>query len=185
MSWSLLQTKINESATEKLGKAINKATDTENRVIAYCSTNDKGVFDSSKKLYPQESNTKGIKTIGSADTDGNKSKFVNGTRIDYLCPGEDLPELKDINGSSAATALAAGLAALILWCHAWEGGPDWEKKFKVTGWQNMKAIFQGMKVQEGFIDVTMLLRTKEGGVATVKEVVDQCQQWSKSPSFNV
>jgi hypothetical protein len=43
----------------------------------------------------------------------------NPAAIDYLFPGEiAMPEGTDITGSAAATALAAGLAGLILWCGA-------------------------------------------------------------------
>lgn len=69
-----------------------------------------------KKPYPTSCCTKKVKRIGSTRLFGDRSEAVNPESIDYLFPGEKDTALGNECGSSAATALASGLAALILWC---------------------------------------------------------------------
>lgn len=178
MSWSLIKKKENESQMkqiEKLGDKITLAGNAENKIIMFCSASDDGVYGVHKNLYPGNSGTKAIKTIGSSDEHGKPSKFVDeSSKLDYLFPGEGIDELQ--HGSSAATALAAGLAALILWCYAKESPQGWEKKAR--GWENMESIFRGMRTDNRFVDVTALLKPD----TDVRTVVSKCDSWIMSHS---
>ena len=181
MSWSLVDTGENTTETEALGSAISTAMGAENKIIAYCAASDESMYGEYKKLYPAHSDTKGIKTIGSSKSNGKPSDFVNEDKVDYLLPGQDhsdLPVDFREGGSSAATALAAGLAALILWCYAKDAGPNWESVVeRVAGWENMHKIFKGMKTdQTRFIDVTALLK-HNNKVANVAQVVSKCNAY--------
>jgi len=82
----------------------------------YCAAADQGLYGGLKKLYPAGSDA-AIRVVGSATETGQSSGFVNQDQVDYLFPGEEFQEIGNRRGSSAATALAAGFTALILWCY--------------------------------------------------------------------
>ncbi|PHH90670.1 hypothetical protein CDD83_2964 [Cordyceps sp. RAO-2017] len=171
MSWSLVKSEANERDVEKLGDQINAAGGSANKMLLYCSANDEGMYGSHKSLYPCGSDTKAIKTIGSATPQGNVSDQVNKDKVDHLFPG-GLEEAGSCGGSSAATARAAGLAALILSCYAKRYGRGGVQK--IAGWDKMSKIFKGMEATSSkWIDVTALLRPD----STVESVVGQCESW--------
>jgi hypothetical protein len=92
-------------------------------ILMFCSASDKGPKQTN--TYPSKATNK-IFTIGAANSSGATMAYVgNPANVDYTFPGDKVKvdggpmgttasELKD--GSSVATALAAGLAALILYC---------------------------------------------------------------------
>jgi hypothetical protein len=88
----------------------------------FCASQDGG-FQAHREPYPaKKCNSKTMKRIGSAGLHGERSAYVDPAEVDYLFPGEIAMSRKKIcSGSSASTALAAGLAGLILWCCALEG----------------------------------------------------------------
>lgn len=120
MSWTVKKTtnghNENEKAINSLDHAIQEAA--RNDIIMLCSVEDSSQYGKDQ-VYPQSSDTKKLLVIGSADEDGDRSKFVKEKSFDYLFPGEvTIPGFlaKDDVGSSVATAIAAGMAAMILWC---------------------------------------------------------------------
>lgn len=125
MSWTIYQTREqgdNASGITKLKDAIEYAG--RKNVIMFCASEDRG-FSSSEQPYPAtDCNPNILKCVGAAGTYGERSQYVNPNHIDYLFPGEIAVAYKlstgesRVSGSSAATALAAGLAGLILWCDA-------------------------------------------------------------------
>ena len=122
MSWTINKTDENGTDIEKLKRAISDALD-EN-IIIFCSVSDQGPQDTG--LYPANCSRSELFLIGTATIAGQAWKWNGANEVDYILPGTDLEvkigdELFDRrlkkpleSGSSLATALAAGLAALIL-----------------------------------------------------------------------
>lgn len=92
-------------------------------ILMFCSASDQGARQTD--TYPSRA-TRRILTIGAAGPSGETSPCVgNPDKVDFTFPGDSV-ELMDgeaaagpakvVSGSSAATALAAGLAALVLYC---------------------------------------------------------------------
>ena len=84
----------------------------------YCAVDDqKGGISKSMKWVP--CNSKNTISIGAADIHGSKKLYVvDNEKLGYLFPGENIlketdRDSKDV-GNSGATALAASLAAMVL-----------------------------------------------------------------------
>lgn len=114
------------------------------QVLIFCSVPDQGNFDESDILYPAATHRKDVILIGAADPYGTRYNRAH-KRADFYLPGVDVPvEAKDqrrsrpflatntggsrptaespvsaqpqnVTGSSVATALGAGLAALLIY----------------------------------------------------------------------
>ena len=119
MSWTI-DPPDDENDKRDLEGAILEAAKED--ILMFCSAKDKGAKQTSS--FPSLATNKIFK-IGAAEASGAPDAWVGDlTRIDFTFPGNQV-ELEglgnDINkevvsGSSVATALAAGLAALILYC---------------------------------------------------------------------
>ncbi|KAL6831797.1 hypothetical protein V8C40DRAFT_159755 [Trichoderma camerunense] len=126
MSWTIDGTTADASDIALLDSAINDAKN--NNILMFCSTSDHG-STSSDNYYPAK--TAECIRIGAATALGDKCTWVP-EQYDYLLPGKNLPfqwKRQDgvsswyESGSSLATALAAGLAGLLLYCdHATNTG---------------------------------------------------------------
>lgn len=118
MSWTVYPTMgANDPGLTKMTEALKRA---ENKnIIMFCASQD-SEYVGHRDPYPATNcNSKALKRIGSAGIYGERSEYVKPKDIDYLFPGEiAMSPDKVCSGSSAATALAAGLAGLILWCCA-------------------------------------------------------------------
>jgi hypothetical protein len=125
MSWTInapTEEDLNDEFKE-LERAIIEASQAD--ILMFCSASDEGARQES--TYPSKAVNKIFK-IGGADPYGNVYKPVGEPKaVDFILPGklvkgEDLSDtaVKKVQqywtGSSVATALAAGLAALILYC---------------------------------------------------------------------
>ncbi|KAF5558518.1 intracellular serine protease [Fusarium napiforme] len=120
MSWTIEPPK-DDRERQDLENAVVEAANAN--ILMFCSARDKGAHDA--LTYPSKATTK-IFTIGAANSSGASVDYVgNATKLSYTFPGDKVevdsgpgrrtpPEIVD--GSSVATALAAGLAALILYC---------------------------------------------------------------------
>ncbi|ROW06250.1 hypothetical protein VPNG_08109 [Cytospora leucostoma] len=123
MSWALKEPKdpVDKSA---FNEAVRRARD--HNILMFCSASDEGSFPD--YTYPYLSNPESVFRIGAATKEGTAPVFLsNGPDISYIFPGievalndeADMNEFEGHNsytGSSIATALAAGLAAVILEC---------------------------------------------------------------------
>ncbi|KAL2265880.1 hypothetical protein VTJ83DRAFT_6980 [Remersonia thermophila] len=126
MSWTLYASQLgdNNDGLSRLKKAIERAG--ERDIIMFCASEDIGFINNPyKRPYPAtDCDLRIMKRVGSAGAYGERSDYVNPKEVDYLFPGEIAMSQKEIcSGSSAATALAAGLTALILWCAALQTSP--------------------------------------------------------------
>lgn len=175
----------NEKDLETLNTVIEDAG--RKGIIMYCAGEDQGQNESnSKQPYPASSDSKRIKRIGSTDQYGNPSKFVNTNFVDYLFPGEipvrasDITVAEDQVGSSAATALAAGLAAMILWCT--EAHRVIEKKEKSTNELDfqkegrMNVLFDALKTSNNFVNITNEINDAKDQEDCVGYLVQSCRR---------
>ncbi|PQE17717.1 hypothetical protein CJF31_00005438 [Rutstroemia sp. NJR-2017a BVV2] len=134
MSWSI-EGDIDPTKNPGLHRLANVMTEVhgQNHPLMYCAAADDGTSNrGGKKEYPYSCHGAKIFRIGAATDNGQTwLKVTDPTHAHFFFPGVDVPDLKakfqyqyesfakdpDTNsGSSIATALAAGLAALILHC---------------------------------------------------------------------
>ncbi|RSL99034.1 hypothetical protein CEP52_010008 [Fusarium oligoseptatum] len=125
MSWTISQT-TNPATIQDLVTAINRAV--QNGILIFCSVSDQGPRDTGQ--YPARCNRDNSFLIGTATISGQAWRWNGTNEVDYILPGTDLDvqihdelfdsRLRNVyeSGSSLATALASGLAALILDCIA-------------------------------------------------------------------
>lgn len=119
MSWTI-DPPEDEEVKAELEKAILEA-DRAN-ILMFCSAADQGAKQTD--TYPSKA-TQRIFTIGAAGPSGETNVWVgNPDKVDFTFPGDRVEILdgaaagpaKEMSGSSVATALAAGFAALVLYC---------------------------------------------------------------------
>lgn len=125
MSWTM---KPPESAPVR--NAFDTAIHRAKGILLFCSASDQGKFQDF--TYPHASNPNGSFRIGAAKNTGSMADFVGDAHeLNFILPGhnvvvndrayadvkdKDFQEFASHTGSSVATALAAGLAALVMEC---------------------------------------------------------------------
>ncbi|KAF1954929.1 hypothetical protein CC80DRAFT_594587 [Byssothecium circinans] len=129
MSWSIVRNDSGYSNnTEALTKLQSALLAASHKSLLFCSSPDIGAATSANTYYPFGCpEIKKMFKIGAAKADGTRYGW-SGNECDFILPGENV-EVKENHhmicsdeldmvstGSSVATALAAGLAALILHC---------------------------------------------------------------------
>lgn len=123
MSWTTKQREDNDADKKKFDAAVSRAVNSG--ILLFCSAGDKGAHDDSD--YPAASYPSKIFKIGAAKANGNIWDWVGGiNNVDFIIPGHEVSEnaqgddlvrtTRPQTGSSIATALGAGLAALIISC---------------------------------------------------------------------
>lgn len=165
MSWTITAQTSNEQSKDfkELGDAIAEAANAN--ILMFCSASDEGAKQTD--TYPSKA-TKNIFKIGGADIHGNLYKPVGDIdEVEFILPGKlvkteslsdsTIQNVQYRTGSSIATALAAGLAALILYCAQIRilraGGTDEIKaksdfeKLKQHGW--MKIALHTIRRPDG------------------------------------
>lgn len=122
MSWTVDSPKGKTKA--EFDKVLGKAE--EKNILLFCSSPDQGDFSSDH--YPTAWGPDKVFRIGASQADGHAYSLVQRDKVDYIFPGVDvvrannrhirfrgLDDDKSFTGSSVSTALASGLAALVLW----------------------------------------------------------------------
>ncbi|KAF6833666.1 hypothetical protein CPLU01_05387 [Colletotrichum plurivorum] len=125
ISWSV--TRPANDLRDLLDKALQYALD--NNVLLFCSSRDTGHTDSDITHYPAEYHRDEVIKIGAAQPTGLPYEWVGSlANVDFIMPGVEVVQrhgfrspggvqkLAPESGSSVATALAAGLGALIMHC---------------------------------------------------------------------
>jgi hypothetical protein len=157
MSWTI-EPPDDDAEKRELESAIIDAASAD--ILMFCSASDSGAKHTS--TYPSRASTN-IFNIGGADATGTPMKSIgNVMQMHFLFPGNKVESeyLEDVKpketeyrtGSSVATALAAGLAALILYCVQVRilRGPTWDKdkarkEFNaLKKYDNMKMAFRNI-----------------------------------------
>ncbi|KAB2570885.1 hypothetical protein DBV05_g10459 [Lasiodiplodia theobromae] len=120
MSWTIEETVSNMKSLKQLRAAINEAV--EKNILLFCSANDQISNDNS---FPGLCTEKRFK-IGAATQYRKPTDSTGEIPVNFIMPGQNVlrerPEQVPVDnchlltGSSVATALASGLAALILHC---------------------------------------------------------------------
>ncbi|KAH6627368.1 hypothetical protein F5144DRAFT_534928 [Chaetomium tenue] len=170
MSWSLVKVDANKEQIAMLDSKIQEAA--RKGIIMYCAAADQGQYGSDLELYPARADTKHVKAVGSARENGAASTSVDPSQVEYLFPGEEIEGLGKRKGSSAATALASGLAALVLCCFEKQLGKGGSSR--IANPKNMHEVFEKLKGKDSkWVDATRLF--KEGN--TIETVVKLCTKW--------
>jgi hypothetical protein len=123
MSWTIERTETNKADIDELEKAIELAASKD--MLMFCAATDQGAFKD--RSYPAASGTKKIFKIGAAEASGAALKWIGDqSAVDFIMPGHQVvmerhgdpgvQKFTPLTGSSVATALAAGLAAIVLYC---------------------------------------------------------------------
>ncbi|KAI1372688.1 hypothetical protein F4677DRAFT_462842 [Hypoxylon crocopeplum] len=166
MSWNIERNRSNEADIDALASQIKVAAN--RNIIMYCAAQDKGQLGSSEvEVYPAGSDTTKLKIVGAADATGHPLNIVDTDKVHYLFPGEVILENdgKTITGSSAATALAAGTAAMILFCYELGYG----KMETIAKPGRMGQLFNGLRSSTKFVDVEPILKPGNSPQFVVKE----------------
>ncbi|KAI9667432.1 MAG: hypothetical protein M1821_000247 [Bathelium mastoideum] len=155
MSWTLEN--LSQGEVDTLTRAINAAV--EDHILLFCSSDDMGNTGAGS-TYPGKI-THNTFRIGAATSSGSRAERVKSSSIDYLFPGSKNYIPKSISiasdeesptASSLATALASGLAGLILKCDAMTRDADnaerWEHKEMKRAFNNI-----GLPDDERYIQV--------------------------------
>lgn len=123
MSWTIEKRAENEAGISELESAIQDAA--RAGILMFCAANDQGI--ARDKSFPAGGREKNLFKIGAATEDGTVWKWVGElSDVDFIFPGHNvvkeryteapLESCNTLTGSSVATAIAAGLAALVLYC---------------------------------------------------------------------
>lgn len=124
MSWTIERTKSNKTDIDELSSAVEDAA--KAGILMFCAANDQGI--ARDHSFPAAcASTKHIFKIGAAEAAGTVWKWVGDpSDVDFIFPGHNvvkerpndapIEKCKTLTGSSVATAIAAGLAALVLYC---------------------------------------------------------------------
>ncbi|MBE3047546.1 hypothetical protein IMZ48_34545 [Candidatus Bathyarchaeota archaeon] len=168
----------NASAIDALDIAVIRAA--REKIIMYCAGQDQGKYD--KPLsWPAASTPNVLKKIGFAKSFGKEGDPVNVKNVDYLFPGTLAYSKSTDLSSSAATARAAGVAALVLWCaeackvRGNEGG-----YFNFREGRRMNKLFDSLRTTPGstslvrFTDI--LTEAAKDGVDCPAEVLRRCRE---------
>lgn len=160
MSWSVKPPAKGE-LRDAFDRAVQRAV--KNNIIMLCASSDQGETGNDE-TYPYDANRANIIRIGAATALGSNADYVNKHQVDFLFPGHEIllggstpdKELGDVHkGSSIATAIAAGLAAMVLECirigHFWTSKADKNRsaeaiteKDLVMDSKSIKTTFEGM-----------------------------------------
>ncbi|OTB14237.1 hypothetical protein K445DRAFT_319408 [Daldinia sp. EC12] len=166
MSWNIERSRSNEADIDALASQIKIAANCN--IIMYCAAQDKGQLGGSEvEVYPAGSDTTKLRIVGAADPAGHPLNIVDTSKVHYLFPGEVMLEndTKPICGSSAATALAAGTAAMILFCYELGHG----KMETIAKPGRMGQLFDGLRTPMKFVDVESILKPGQTPELVVKE----------------
>lgn len=163
MSWTIEKSEENEEkkkALIDLDDALEEAAKKD--ILMFCAARDEGLENPKQVPYPAASRTKNIMIIGAAGPSGTISAWVNPNAIHFLFPGIDLrsarpdwmpPEMPTVDGSSTATALASGLAALLLMILAKDTTGAWDPAATRGRHQKINNILDGVKNDKNYVQV--------------------------------
>lgn len=149
MSWTITKTKSNSNDLAELEKALSEAA--EQNILLFCSMSDEGITDKDRTCpvsFPlRKFNIGAASPTGSLWEQGGDKQSVNygfpGTNFVFKAEPNQFPVPS--SGSSIATALAAGLATMILYCAQTHSPDDFAK---LQSHDHMNEAFQAIGINE-------------------------------------
>jgi hypothetical protein len=152
MSWTL--DKANERDVEDLEGLFKRLANVPNCPAMFCASRDQGSDQKDAEVYPFRCAKHSVCNIGAANEYGTAlPQTPDDATYLFPCHGLDMWGPSDhrvravIEGSSDATALAAGLAALILACEGAVHGRQGIEFMRTL--PNMKILFNTMRRDGG------------------------------------
>jgi len=143
MSWTIETPLSGNKEMETFEKAVREAEN--KKILMFCSTSDQG-SSTKEGCYPGDFGNGCVK-IGAATDTGEALAWVDSKKVDFLLPGKNVPFTGNDgkvtsyeSGSSVATAVASGLAGMLLFCSRLL--PDKERPLQDH--RNMRAAFKSM-----------------------------------------
>lgn len=197
MSWTVKETEENHESISQLREAIKLALDA--RILLFCAAGDTGAM--TEVEYPWSYDTRRIFRIGAAMVDGRILGSVGSPgNVNFILPGHKvqsrnpyregaLPDdFEQRTGSSIATALAAGLAVLILHCVRLGAiHTELEERRNIPSSTAVKAAeFLKLKDHDNMISVLKAIGLDEGQQKFIEvwRRFDAPTQALKAPSIN-
>lgn len=158
MSWSISagtddkQKPIFDGYERKLQEQIQTAY--SNGITMFGAASDKGMTsDSIRPSYPATYSQ--VITVGASKSDGTRGDWHGNQKVDFYLPGHDIDvdgysSSKGVpkSGSSIATALAAGLAALMRYCVGVTEGLDSPDN------RDRNAPLQPVQIKQAFTELS-------------------------------
>ncbi|KAK8253643.1 hypothetical protein IWZ00DRAFT_487058 [Phyllosticta capitalensis] len=183
MSWTIETTEENKDHIEQLKEVLRVAAG--KNILLFCACPDQGA--DSTPTYPAASEM--CSRIGAAKASGEANQWVRAACFDFLFPGDKVIRDREfdgqqskcrlLTGSSVATALAAGLGALVLYCvrfavqHAMINNTQGEH---VT-----TADLDRLKTRQGMADAFQAIGTTSARYLEVWDVFGQAAKAGNSP----
>lgn len=162
MSWLFRYTQAVEEHTNELTRLLDHSPYSKPPIM-YCAAKDtRGDDSASATYYPAGCNL--TQTVGAADIHCKPKPYVTLEDTEWLFPGTNVFEDPADSGNSVATAVAAGVAALVLFCLN-DVGVQWDQiKPKVTPKQLMEQLFKGLQDEHSktkYVDLAKLFKFEE------------------------
>ncbi|KFA55647.1 hypothetical protein S40293_09301 [Stachybotrys chartarum IBT 40293] len=181
MSWNVQRNENHQDITSLLS-AVRKASDAN--ILMYCAASDtKATTKSNEPYFPCKFSE--VVAIGAADWDQLRKPYV-GSDANYLFPGDYVlngPDGKPVKegGNSAATALAAGMAALVLFCIRMSGHQV--GKPASTGMEKLFGdLIRVSKETTNFVDIKKLVsQDNNKSWPSAKAVADRAHHLISEP----
>ena len=167
MSWTIERTELNKTEIDDLERAVEQAASRD--ILMFCAATDQGAYRD--RTYPAASGTKKIFKIGAAEASGSAYKWVGDqSAVDFIMPGHqvvlerpqddhrnsssssNVSRFTPLTGSSVATALASGLAAVVLYCVQLGGvvRADGNAKVEARELQRYEALRKHERMKQAF-----------------------------------
>ncbi len=165
MSWTIERTDTNADAILQLEKAIGLAA--SEGILMFCAATDQGGYRDDS-LPAAASSTKKLFKIGAAEASGTASKRIGDLRaVDFIFPGHNVEPRGGSNindttgidkhamtGSSVATALAAGLAAVVLYSvQVGALSPTNRSKHKPITMEDFRTLRRHDRMRDAFLEI--------------------------------
>ncbi|KAL1640281.1 hypothetical protein SLS58_007097 [Diplodia intermedia] len=175
MSWTIDKPNTNNVETARLEAALDDAFKKD--ILLFCAASDQGPVV--RATYPAASGR--CIRIGAARASGQEYELVGGaSSVDFLFPGHNvvpgqtseldlrLDKGSLLSGSSVATALAAGLAALVL--HCVQFAAQYAKSSNAPGDRVTSDDFARLKSRDGMFAAFQSIDTTEHKYVKVWDV---------------
>jgi hypothetical protein len=190
MSWTIgksEKTEEKKKALMELDAALEEAA--KNNILMFCAARDEGLEQPKEVPFPAASRTKNIMVIGAAGPSGTASTWVNADAIHFLFPGTELREVRPhfmptemvtVDGSSTATALASGLAAMLLTILSNDTSKTWDPVARHGRHEKINNILSAVRnaVDKKYVQVWDLFEEytgdskSEGDLVVLQKMVD-------------